>query len=198
MADSRFVFDTQSYSSPTLVYRYANSLYQVSQESNEIAKTLEDLERMTILLTNKDFNMISQCPHIPFSKMANMIKAILSRIGVGSVVQNLVLTLCSNHRLRLFGSVFKTYKEIEKKIRGIQVVDVYHRIDGIAQEVKEAVDVNLKKLLLPGQQVEITYHPTPSITAGIRLAIGEVNYDMTVDSILNKIIHEAKTLDHIS
>ena len=113
-------------------------------------------------------------------------------------MQNLVLTLCSNHRLRLFGSVFKTYKEIEKKIRGIQVVDVYHRIDGIAQEVKEAVDVNLKKLLLPGQQVEITYHPTPSITAGIRLAIGEVNYDMTVDSILNKIIHEAKTLDHIS
>jgi ATP synthase F1 delta subunit len=179
---------------PTLKQRYARSLYEVAQKNKQTKEVLKDLVLMETLMSNADLKMITYCRYIPFVKKKTIISRLLDKANIQTtIVKNVLLTLCEHNRLNTLKGVIDCYMQYEKKDQGIQWCRVYHADYALGPQVKKSIAKMLESLI-PQKKIEITYHPTALITAGLRIMIGEICYDMTIDTVLNKMVHSAKKL----
>ncbi len=188
-----FNFITDDIYLPTLIQRYTRSLYEVAQQQ-QTKEVLRDLLLVQTLLLNPDLKMITYCRYIPFVKKRTIIHHLLNCAQIETaIIKNILLTLCQHNRVNLLKAIIDCYAQYEKKDQNIQSCHVHHADYALGPQVKKSI-VKMLESLMPEKKIEIIYHPTAVITAGFRVMIGEICYDMTIDTVLNKIVHSAQKL----
>ncbi len=164
--------------------RYARAIYDLAKEKNEQAVVDEQLRFVSeVLYSDNKIMKVMEHPKVLKEKK----KAILSEIvkETPGMVSNLLYLLAEKGRLNIFSDLAKQYAKLKNEEEGIMEATAYTAVPLSEQEIAE-----LNKVFAPQsgkKSLRITSVVDPAILGGVKLQIGNVIYDGTLQSQLQKL-----------
>ncbi|MBI2909838.1 MAG: ATP synthase F1 subunit delta [Chloroflexi bacterium] len=148
--------------------RYAQAVFQLALEKNEIDRWAADLEAITDLATRPELLSLLGNPKIPLAEKQRVIREV--RPDLASLAFNLVSLLIVKGRLTIAGQIECQYMAMVDAHRGIERAEVV-----TAVPLDEDDKAKLKERLeaMTGKQVLLTARVEPSILGGLITRIGD-------------------------
>ena len=162
--------------------RYAQAVFEIAQEKNELDKWLADLRTIASVLSDEKLTALLENPKIHFPAKTKVIGETLP--GIGRLSRNLVLLLTAKGRLVLAKELAHEYDRLLNAHRGIERAEVVSAVP-LTDKQKERVTQFLSSLT--GKKVAIEARIDPSIQGGLMARIGDTLVDGSTRSQLQHL-----------
>lgn len=166
--------------------RYAKALLSLASDQNTAEVVNNDMKLIAnTIAESKDLNAMLQSPVVT----STVKKAVLLDVfkNTNKLTGNLIDTLITNKRISLIGNAASKYNELYDELRGTEVATVTSAVS-LTDDLKAKVLVKVKELT--GKDVEVKNIVDETILGGFILRVGDIQYDASVASKLNKLKRE--------
>jgi F-type H+-transporting ATPase subunit delta len=149
--------------------RYAQAVFQIALERDELDEWVDDLAAIASSLSNIDFSGLLDAPQVPASEKIEAAKNVLGGT-VGPLALNLVSLLATRNLVRLAPDISEAYGALLDAHRGIERALVTTAVpldEGHAARVAEMLEG------IVGRQVQVSSAVDPQILGGLVAQIGD-------------------------
>lgn len=166
---------------------YANSIYQLGEESNvDVTKELTDL---TILINeNNNLETVMFLDVFTIEEKTAVINDVLNKMKASSLIKNVIGFLLAEKRLGILPLIFKEVTVLDDHKKGFLRGVIEGREDEIPQGIKDQLIGYLKTKV--GSEPVLSYKQNEKLTAGYRVTVEDLQLDATLDNQLNKLKSE--------
>ncbi|NLY78634.1 MAG: F0F1 ATP synthase subunit delta [Lysinibacillus sp.] len=172
----------------TVAKRYAGALFLVAQEKNTVAEVNQDLQELAkVLQENQDFVSLITSPKFSSERKKEIVSEVLK--DANPVVLNTLHLLIDKKRTNEILHIAEEFKQLAADAQGYAEATVYTTRE-LTEEEKNELSTSFGKLV-GKEKLEITNVVDPSVLGGVRVQIGNYIYDNTV---VNKLESLRRTL----
>ena len=161
---------------------YADALFELAQEENNLDCIAEEIEAVSVLFSqNEDFTKLLSVPTVSLCEK----KKLLSECFEGKIndtVFNFLNVLCDNGRINHLVSVASCFKEMYNDNKGILEVTVT-TIRPLSDTLRQKLADKLAKI--SGKQIVLVEKTDAAIMGGIVLNYNNTQIDASVKSRLD-------------
>lgn len=166
--------------------RYAKAVLSLATDQKSADTVNSDMKLITTTIAqSEDLNQMLQSPVVRSSEKKAVLLAVFKNANVATI--NLIDTLIANKRLPLLNSVAASYVQLYDELRGSQVATVTTAIP-LSAALKTKVLAKVKELT--GKEAEVTNVVDESILGGFILRVGDIQYNASIASKLDKLKRE--------
>ncbi len=149
--------------------RYAQAVFELSQEHGGLDIWEEDLDKVNSVLVDEDFRDFLSAPQIPVGPKLDGVKTLLA--DVQPLVRNFVSLLVIHSHVNLFPDIYNNFRMLADESRGIvrgEIVTAYPL-------TKKQRTFVLKRLsrIVGAENLVTTERVDPSIISGLIARIGD-------------------------
>lgn len=162
---------------------YAQSIIELAKDAKvDAAKELTDFN--VLINENNDLENLLFLDVFTVEEKEDVLKEILSKLNISSVVKNFVSFLVSEKRIGIFPLIFKEVIVIDDHNKGFLRGTIEGSDSDVTPEFKAKMTNYLKDKL--GITTELAYVKNDDITAGYRVTVEDLQLDASLDNQLNK------------
>ena len=163
--------------------RYAQALFEISLEKNELEAHYHDLKFINeAVVISPELNRLLQNPQLS-ADIRQKIFSDLFKNKVSEFILKFLLFVGEKKRLGQFTAIFEAYEERYLNHLGIARVHIISARE-LSKDHIEAISRKLEKRLQ--RQVESSVELDPSLIGGFKLKLGDQVYDYSIRSNLDK------------
>jgi F-type H+-transporting ATPase subunit delta len=159
--------------------RYAQAVFDIAQESNEIDKWQAHLKKITELMSEPDYIAIAENPALPFDLKAKYTEEKLGKIG--PLALNLAYLLITKNKCNIAAQIAGNYDRLTDEHHGIKRAEV---TTAIALDDKGKSDLERQLETITGSKITTEFRTDPDIIGGI---IARVDGRLIDGSIRSKL-----------
>lgn len=176
-------------SSTVVAKRYAQALFEVAAENNQIDKVEQELQLITeVLDANPDFLQFLKHPQIAVDVKKKEFSTVFEG-KASEVTINFMYLLIDNKREDIFDFIPTFFVKSANEVRGF-VDAVVTSVKPLTDEQKESIASSMNKVL--NKKVRIQNKLDPSIMGGVVVQVGDRLYDGSVVGRLNRLQQSLK------
>ena len=151
----------------TYARRYAQAIFEIAREKEELDRWLSDLETIADLSSNDDFITLMASSKLSFEEKTGFI---VKQLGdINPLAQNLLYLLIAGGRLDMLGDIATEYRRFLDSHRGIEAAEVVTAVP-LSDQDKLALEERLGTIT--GKTIVIKPEVDPSLLGGIVARIG--------------------------
>jgi F-type H+-transporting ATPase subunit delta len=168
-----------------LAGRYANAVFELAQEEKAVdalAGDFADLRRM--VKESPDLARLIKAPVYSRVEQRMAMKAVLEKMGAGTLATQFVLTLAAKRRLFALPDIIAAYERLVARRRGevqAEVTSAHALSDAQTAELKAVLKVKL------GREPRLQAHVDPGLLGGLVVKVGSRMIDSSLRTKLNGI-----------
>lgn len=165
--------------------RYANALFELALEANDLDATEADLKRFAALIDESaDLQRMIRSPVFSADEQYRAISAVLEKAEIGGLVGNLVKVAAKNRRLFVLPDVITAFAQQLARHRGevsAEVTSAEPLSDKHVAELKAALKASL------GKDVALHTNVDPTLIGGLVVKVGSRMIDGSLRTKLNSL-----------
>ncbi|MCL0028725.1 ATP synthase F1 subunit delta [Dehalococcoidia bacterium] len=166
--------------------RYAQAIFILAVESDELEKWLNDLTLLAESASNSQFLEFMTQPRVPASTKLKVIHESLGN-SVGGLALNLVSLLSIRNLLHALPEIADQYQRLLDDHRGIERAEVISAVPLTDQQHRSAVEL-LEKM--SGKEVRLSARVEPRLIGGMILRVGDSVVDGSTKTRLQTMRRE--------
>jgi F-type H+-transporting ATPase subunit delta len=165
--------------------RYAQALFDLASDNNEVAAVEADLKSLkTALADTKDLRVLVGSPAFSAEDKGKALVAIAAKGKFSLTTAKFLGLLAANGRAAALASVISGYEALSAKARGAVSAEVVTAVPLSAAQSK-GVAAALRQAL--GKDPEIETRVDPAILGGIKVRVGSRLFDASLRSKLDSL-----------
>jgi F-type H+-transporting ATPase subunit delta len=169
----------------TTLMKYAESLADVAEETNELDRARQDLDRFArIYEQHEGLQEALMSPAIPLKAKKEILRQIADKVELTRIVLNFLLLLLDRNRMRRLEEVSAAYQDVLDERAGIAKIEVLSSYELSHQTRKKLSQVMTKVL---SKDVKITYQIDQDVIGGLRIRAGSLVFDGTIQTQLEDL-----------
>ncbi|MET0407035.1 MAG: F0F1 ATP synthase subunit delta [Hyphomicrobium sp.] len=165
--------------------RYASALFELANESSNVAGVEADLANFQSLLDESpDLVRLVRSPVIAADDQKRAIAAILEKAGIGGLAANFVKLVAANRRLFVISDIIKAFRSLAAKARGevtAEVTSAFALNDQQVAALKETLKASV------GKDVTLQSRVDPTILGGLIVKVGSRMIDSSLKTKLQSM-----------
>ena len=165
--------------------RYAQAIFQIAQERNELDKWRDELGRMTAILKLPELASLLEAAKIPFPKKQRLLEEVLA--GLSPLALNLSYLLVSRGKMRLIEPIYSEYSRLVDESYGVEHIEVTTAVPLEKMEM-ELLSQRFSRAI--GKKVVLEATVDPSILGGLVAKVGDTILDGSTKNVLNTLRKE--------
>ena len=166
---------------------YANSIYQLGEEQ-KIDVTAEMTKLTEVINENNDLETVMFLDVFTVEEKQGVMKDVLSKLGLSSLVKNVINFLMEEKRLNILPLIFKELVVLDDHKKGFMRGVIEGREEQIDKAFEEKIFSFLKQKL--GTEPVLKYLKNDRVTAGYRVTVEDLQLDATLDNQLKQLKSE--------
>ncbi len=166
--------------------RYAQAIFQLALESDELEKWLDDLTVLADSASNSQFLEFMTQPRVPAATKLEVIRESLGD-SVGRLALNLVSMLAMRNLAHILPEIADQYQGLLDHHRGIERAEVVSAVPLTDEQHRSAVEL-LEGM--SGNEVRLSARVEPTLIGGIIMRIGDRVVDGSTKSKLQAMRRE--------
>jgi F-type H+-transporting ATPase subunit delta len=170
--------------------RYAQAVFEIALEHNDLERWQADLEKMAALGNNAELMDAIQNPKSPYSAKIKL--TTLELKGIGPLAINLVNLLISKGRFDLVCDIAVEFQIMIDNFRGIEKAEV---ITPIPLDEQERLNIEKRLEAIFGKKIILTTSVDPEIIGGMIARVGGKLFDGSTRSKLVALKSELAEAD---
>jgi len=147
--------------------RYAQAVFAIAREKNELDRWQSDLDRVAKLSADATVTALLENPKVPFEAKARLLSGQLGDIS--PLALNLVYLLVTKGRLGIIGDIYNEYRLLLDSYRGIERAEV---TTAIALDEKEIARLAEQLGAVVGKRVVVETKIDKGLIGGIVARVG--------------------------
>lgn len=163
----------------TYAKRYAQAIFQIALEKQEMEKWRTELDMVVGLGDNADLVALLKNPKVPFEDKSKLLGKFLAEASPSTL--KLVYLLISRDKLHLVNDIRDEYQRMLDSYYGIEPAVIVTAID-LDEETKAGVIKHLEAII--GKKVVAEYRVDPKIIGGVVIRAGDKLLDCSTRSRL--------------
>ena len=171
---------------PASARRYAQAVFQLAVEFDELEKWLDDLTILADSVTSSQFLDFMSQPRVPTAAKLEVIREPLGD-SVGRLATNLISLLATRNIAHILPEIADQYQELLDSHQGIERAEVVSAVPLSDAQHRRAVDV-LEGL--SGREVRLSTRVDPALLGGMIMRIGDRVVDGSTRSKLKAMRRE--------
>ena len=163
--------------------RYAKAYLGYSQKTNTFGEIVIESEKtIEIISNNSDLSKILKNKTVPNQKKKRILLNICGNASEN--LKNLIEILVRKNRLYLFDDILNQFIELYKINSGIETCYLIS-----AQKISNKIEKNLKPVIkkITKNKIKIVNIIDKNLIGGFIIKIGDIQFDNSVNTILNKL-----------
>ncbi len=166
--------------------RYAQAVFEIASESDELERWLDDLTQLADSITNDEFRQTLSAPRISMSQKEALIRESLGS-SVGPLGLNLMALLASRGLVDMLPGIADVFQEMLDAHQGIERAEVVSAVS-LTDEQQHQVTQMLNDL--SGKDVRLTTRVDPEILGGLVIRVGDKVMDGSARARLQNMRRE--------
>jgi F-type H+-transporting ATPase subunit delta len=166
---------------------YANSIYQLGEEQ-KVDVTAEMTKLTEVINENNDLETVMFLDVFTIEEKQAVMKDVLSKLGLSSLVNNVINFLMEEKRLNILPLIFKELVVLDDHKKGFMRGVIEGREEQIDKAFEEKIFSFLKQKL--GTEPVLKYVKNDKVTAGYRVTVEDLQLDATLDNQLKQLKSE--------
>ena len=154
---------------PASARRYAQAVFQLAVEFDELEKWLDDLTILADSVTSSQFLDFLSQPRVPTAAKLEVIRESLGD-SLGRLAMNLISLLATRNIAHILPEIADQYQELLDSHQGIERAEVVSAVPLSDEQHHRAVDVLQG---LSGQEVRLSTRVDPALLGGMIMRIGD-------------------------
>ena len=149
--------------------RYAQAVFEIAVESDELERWLDDLTLLADSITNEEFRQTLSAPRVTMAQKERVIREGLGS-SVGPLALNLMCLLASRGQVQVLPGIADRYQEMLDAHQGVERAEVVSAVsltDGQRDQVTRMLND------LSGKDVRLTTRVDPEILGGLVIRVGD-------------------------
>jgi F-type H+-transporting ATPase subunit delta len=142
--------------------RYAQAVFNIAQESNEIDKWQAHLKKIAELMSEPEFIAIAENPALPFDLKAKYTEEKLGKIS--QLALNLTYLLITKNKCKIASQIAENYDRLTDEHHGIKRAEV---ITAISLDDKDRSSLKRQLETITGSKIIVQFQTDPDIIGGI-------------------------------
>lgn len=159
--------------------RYAQAVFQIARDRNNLDEWQLDLKKITDLMQNPEFVSVIENPKVPFELKAKLTREILGKIN--SLALNLSYLLIVKNKFRNAGQIAEEFDHLLNECRGVRNAEV---ITAISVDNSDRKNLTQRLETILGSRIAADFKVDPAILGGI---IARVNGNLIDGSVRTKL-----------
>lgn len=159
--------------------RYAQAVFEIALEHNELEKWQSDLDRLADLEKDADVALILDSRKLSFEDKTKVVDARLT--GVSPMARNLAYLLVSGNRMDLINDIASQYQSLLDSHNNVEHAEVTTAV-ALDEPEKEKIRTALSSII--GKQIVMQVHVDPAILGGI---VARINGKLLDGSTRNRL-----------
>ena len=168
--------------------RYADAIFEIAQDANDIAGWTAKLETLVSVLQNSEFMDLLESPKVKEDDKMTAIQAVLSEED--PLLRNLMSLLTVRNDLRISAAILEQYRVSADEALGQETADVTTAVE-LSDDEKQKLSKALSSLV--GKAVNLNVKVDPEIIGGFRARVGDRLIDGTLRSRFDRLRQEIGT-----
>ena len=168
--------------------RYADAIFGIAQDANDIAGWTAKLETLVSVLQNGEFLDFLESPKVKENDKMTAIQEVLSQED--PLLRNLMSLLTYRNDLRIASAVLEQYRVSADEALGQETAEVTTAVE-LRDNEKEKLSQALSSLI--GKSVNLNLKVDPEILGGFRARVGDRLIDGTLKSRFERLRQEIGT-----
>jgi len=168
--------------------RYADAIFGIAQDSNDITGWTAKLETLVSVLQNSEFLDLLESPKVKEDDKMTAIQEVLSQED--PLLRNLMSLLTYRNDLRIASAVLEQYRVSADEALGRETAAVTTAVE-LHDDEKEKLSQTLSWLI--GKSVNLNLTVDPEILGGFRARVGDRLIDGTLRSRFDRLRQEIGT-----
>ena len=166
--------------------RYAQAVFQIAVESDELERWLDDLTQLADAITNEEFGQTLSAPRISMAQKESLIRESLGPT-VGPLALNLMCLLASRGQVNVLPGIADRFQEMLDVHQGVERAEVVSAVS-LTDAQRDQVTQMLNDF--SGRDVRLTTRVDPDILGGLVVRIGDRVMDGSARSRLQNMRRE--------
>ena len=166
--------------------RYAQAVFQLAVERDELDRWLEDLTVLADSVINEELSRTLAAPRVSFEQKQRLIRQGLGS-SVGPLALNLMFLLTNRNLIHILPRIADRYQEMLDAHRGIERAEVVSAVP-LNDVQREQVTDMLSQI--SGNDVRLTTRIDPEILGGMVIRVGDQVMDGSARSRLEGMRRE--------
>ena len=162
--------------------RYAQAVFQIALDGNELEKWQSDLEALGAKLGDRQLSSLFENPKVPFREKQRILRTVLA--GVGPLAMNLAYLLVAKNRLGILGDLIAEYGHLVDAHRGRAHAKVTTAVS-LEERGRGVLEERLAKMMQ--KEMVITTSVDPEIIGGVVVRIGDQLIDGSIRTRLQEL-----------
>jgi len=159
--------------------RYAQAVFQIARDRNELDKWQSDLKEIAEIMQNPEFTIILRNPKVPFQLKADLMQGSLGKIN--QLALNLAYLLVFKNKSDLADQIVDEYERELDDYHGIKRAEV---ISAIRLDDGDRIKLNQRLENILESKVKINFSIDPEILGGF---IAKVDGKLIDGSVRNQL-----------
>jgi F-type H+-transporting ATPase subunit delta len=166
--------------------RYAQAVFQIAVESDELERWLDDLTQLADAITNEEFGQTLSAPRISMAQKESLIRESLGPT-VGPLALNLICLLASRGQVNVLPGIADRFQDMLDVHQGVERAEVVSAVS-LTDAQRDQVTQMLNDF--SGRDVRLTTRVDPDILGGLVVRIGDRVMDGSARSRLQNMRRE--------
>ena len=159
--------------------RYAQAVFQIARDKNNLDEWQLNLKKIADSMQNSEFVSVIENPKVPFELKAQLTREKLGKIN--SLALNLTYLLILKNKLKIAGQIAEEFDHLLNEDRGIRNAEVITAVS-IDNSDRENLTQRLETII--GSKIAADFKVDPAILGGI---IARVDGSLIDGSIRHKL-----------
>ena len=165
--------------------RYAQAVFEIALESDELERWQSDLEKIVRVLGDKDLRAFLESPKVSFDEKSKLLSGQLPKINTLSL--NLVYLLIARGRLDMVSEIADEFQRLLNSHNGIEIAEVTTAVP-LDKEEEQKLARHLGQIV--GKKIEVRPEVDSGIIGGFVARIGGRLLDGSTRSKLDALKKE--------
>ena len=163
--------------------RYAQALFQIGAEEDNVKILLEDMEKVNESLKEEKLVYLLDSPKLKISETVKLIDDIF-RKKIDESILKLLYVLAENKDFKYFSSIYNSYKLMVYDSLQIEIAEI---ITAVKLDQKSINNIKSKLENSINKKIEVSTSVDPALIAGFVAKIGDRILDSSAKSSLIKM-----------
>ena len=163
--------------------RYAQALFQIGAEEDNVKILLEDMEKVNESLKEEKLVYLLDSPKLKISEKVKLIDDIF-RKKINESILKLLYVLAENKDFKYFSSIYNSYKLMVYDSLQIEIAEI---ITAVKLDQKSINNIKSKLENSINKKIEVSTSVDPALIAGFVAKIGDRILDASAKSSLIKM-----------
>ncbi|MGB0679642.1 MAG: ATP synthase F1 subunit delta [Polyangiales bacterium] len=164
---------------------YAAALLALAEDRKQVAEVERDLDQVADLWQQApELRQVAENPTFSTEAQAQVVAAVLERLGVGTLVRHTLALMAQKRRLGCLAELFPAFSDLAAASTG-----TLHAKVTTAKPLPDAFYVRLTQMLasVAGREVVIRRRSDPALIAGVCTQIGDMVFDGSLQGRLRRL-----------